>query len=115
MQRTRRWRSGLQSRIRGAGSLIWNVRRFAPPRSCRWTSPGGWAYVPAADMQIELEQEADGRWLTEVPELPGVMAYGRTKEEALAKAKALALRVMADRLEHGEPIPELTDVFSVAA
>ncbi len=66
-------------------------------------------------MQIELEQEADGRWLTEVPELPGVMAYGRTKEEALAKAKALALRVMADRLEHGEPIPELTDVFSVAA
>ncbi len=66
-------------------------------------------------MRIELEREEDGRWLTEIPELPGVMAYGHTQEEALAKVKALALRVMADRLEHGEAIPELVDVFSVAA
>jgi len=66
-------------------------------------------------MRIELEREEGGRWLTEIPELPGVMAYGRTEEEALAKVKALALRVMADRLEHGEAIPELVDVFSVAA
>ena len=66
-------------------------------------------------MTIELDREEDGRWLTEIPELPGVMAYGHSQEEALAKVKALALRVMADRLEHGEKIPELADVFSVAA
>ncbi len=67
------------------------------------------------DMTIELDREEDGRWLTEIPELPGVMAYGSSQEEALAKVKALALRVMADRLEHGEATPELVDVFSVAA
>ena len=66
-------------------------------------------------MQIEIEQEEDGRWLTEIPDLPGVMAYGQTQAEAVAKVKALALRVMADRLEHGEVIPELVDVFSVPA
>lgn len=51
---------------------------------------------------IQNEQEADGRWLAEVPELPGVMAYGSTAEEAMSKAEVLALRVIADRLEHGE-------------
>jgi len=66
-------------------------------------------------MTIELDREEDGRWLTEIPELPGVMAYGQTREESVARVKALALRVMADRLEHGETIPELMDVFSVAA
>ncbi len=66
-------------------------------------------------MTIELDQEEDGRWLTEIPALPGVMANGQTREEAVARVKALALRVMADRLEHGETIPELIDVFSVAA
>jgi predicted RNase H-like HicB family nuclease len=60
-------------------------------------------------MQIEIEREEDGRWLTEIPELPGVMAYGQTQKEAVAKVKALALRVMADRLEHGEAIPVLGD------
>ena len=49
-----------------------------------------------------LEQEADGRWLAEVVELPGVLAYGASRDEALARAEALALRVIADRLEHGE-------------
>ncbi len=66
-------------------------------------------------MQIEIEQEADGRWLTEIPDLPGVMVYGATRDEAVARVKALALRVLADRLEHGETIPELMQVFSVAA
>ena len=66
-------------------------------------------------MTIELDREEDGRWLTEIPELPGVTAHGKTREEAVARVKALALRVMADRLEHGEAIPELVDVFSVAA
>jgi predicted RNase H-like HicB family nuclease len=69
----------------------------------------------ARGMKIELDREDDGRWLTEIPELPGVMAYGETQAEAVARVKALALRVMADRLEHGEAIPELVHVFSVAA
>lgn len=56
---------------------------------------------------IEHEQEEDGRWLAEVPELPGVLAYGATADDAMAKAEVLALRVLAERLEHGEsqPIP----------
>ncbi len=62
-------------------------------------------------MRIELDREEDGHWLTAIPELPGVMACGQTRDEALAKVKALALRVMADCLEHGETIPELVDVF----
>jgi len=66
-------------------------------------------------MQFEIEQEEDGRWLTEIPDLPGVMVYGATRDEAVARVKALALRVLADRLEHGETIPELVQVFSVAA
>jgi len=72
---------------------------------------GLWCLV----MQIEIEREDDGRWLAEIPDLPGVMVYGQTQAEAVSKAKALALRVMADRLEHGEAIPELTEVFSVPA
>jgi predicted RNase H-like HicB family nuclease len=66
-------------------------------------------------MRIEIEQEEDGRWLTEIPDLPGVMVYGATRDEAVARVKALALRVLADRLEHGETVPELVEVFSVAA
>lgn len=54
--------------------------------------------------RIELEQETDGRWLAEVPELPGVLAYGASADEAMAKAEALALRVLADRLEQGETV-----------
>lgn len=54
---------------------------------------------------IEHEQESDGRWLAEVPELPGVLAYGATSQEAISKAEVLALRVIADRLEHGESRP----------
>jgi len=66
-------------------------------------------------MKIEIEREDDGRWIAEVPELPGVMGYGQTREEALAKVEALALRTLADRLEHGEEIPELTELFAVPA
>lgn len=51
---------------------------------------------------IECEREDDGRWIAEVPDLPGVMAYGSTAEEAQAKAQVLALRVLAERIEHGE-------------
>lgn len=66
-------------------------------------------------MNIEIEREEDGRWIAEVPDLPGVMAYGQSKKEAVSKVKALALRVLADRLEHGEEIPELRGVFAVPA
>jgi predicted RNase H-like HicB family nuclease len=63
-------------------------------------------------MKIEIEREADGRWIAEIPELPGVMAYGDSRNEAISKAEALALRVLADRLEHGEVIPELRTVIA---
>jgi predicted RNase H-like HicB family nuclease len=53
-------------------------------------------------LRVEFDREDDGRWIAEVPELPGVMAYGLTQTEALAAVEALALRVLADRLEHGE-------------
>jgi predicted RNase H-like HicB family nuclease len=66
-------------------------------------------------LTIDLEQEEDGRWLSEVPELPGVLAYAQTREDAIARVQVLALRVLADRLEHGEPVPALGDVFSIAA
>ncbi|GAB6068535.1 hypothetical protein JCM13664_18550 [Methylothermus subterraneus] len=62
---------------------------------------------------IELEQ--DGRWIAEVPELPGVMVYGKNRREAIAKAEALALRVLADRIEHGEEIPALDGIFQEVA
>ena len=66
-------------------------------------------------MKIEVDREKDGRWIAEVPELPGVMVYARTRAQALAKVEALALRVIADRLDHGESIPELRDLFAVPA
>ena len=53
---------------------------------------------------IECEQEDDGRWIAEVLELPGVLAYGQTVEEAIAKVQALALRALAEQLEHGESL-----------
>ncbi|MCH7614405.1 MAG: type II toxin-antitoxin system HicB family antitoxin [Nitrospirales bacterium] len=69
-----------------------------------------------SQFKIELEQEEDGRWIGEVPSLPGVMAYGSNRGEALAAVQALALRVLADQLEHGEAFPDqLLNVSFVAA
>ena len=65
--------------------------------------------------KVELEQEQDGRWIAEVVELPGVMAYGSTPDEARARIQALALRVVADRLEHGEAGPDLVSISFAAA
>jgi predicted RNase H-like HicB family nuclease len=59
-------------------------------------------------LSLDLEQEGDGRWLAEVPELPGVMSYGQTRQEAIERVQVLTLRVLAERLEHGESVPELT-------
>ena len=57
-------------------------------------------------LKVEIEQEEDGRWIAEVVDLPGVLAYGKTADEAKAKVQALALRVIADRLEQGEAGPD---------
>lgn len=64
---------------------------------------------------VELELEDDGRWIAEVVDLPGVMAYGTSRADALAKVEALALRVVADRMEHGEYSSESFGVSFVAA
>src|SRR3990172_9750341 len=56
--------------------------------------------------KVEVEQETDGRWIAEVPELPGVITYGASREEAVTRAQALSLRVLAERLEHGEDLPQ---------
>ena len=58
------------------------------------------------NLSIELEQEDDGRWIAEIDELSGVLVYGETREEAIRNVKALALRVIADRLENGESLPQ---------
>ena len=67
------------------------------------------------NLRIEIEQETDGRWIAEVRDLPGVMAYGPTRDAATASVKALALRVLADRLEQGEVGPEFLNVSFQAA
>ena len=64
---------------------------------------------------VEIEREEDGRWLAEVPELPGALAYGGTAEEARARVQALALRIVADRLEHGEAGPDPLSISFAAA
>ncbi len=65
-------------------------------------------------LRIEFDHEDDGRWMAEIPALPGVMAYGASQKEAQAKVEALALRTLADRLEHGETVPELGELFVAA-
>lgn len=64
-------------------------------------------------LTIEVEKEEDGRWLAEVPDIPGVLAYGETREEAIERVQALSLRVLADRLDHREPVPQMNSVFAV--
>jgi len=66
-------------------------------------------------LKIELDQEEDGRWIADVIDIPGAMAYGATAEQAKAKAQAIALRVLADRLEHGETTSELSNISFAAA
>jgi predicted RNase H-like HicB family nuclease len=64
---------------------------------------------------VEVEREVDGRWIAEVTDFPGALAYGDSRESAVANAEALALRIIADRLEHGEALPSLDKVFTVNA
>ena len=66
-------------------------------------------------MRVETEREEDGRWIAEVSAMRGALAYGATRDEAVAKVEALVLRAIADKLEHGEQAPEVDHVFTVAA
>lgn len=71
--------------------------------------------IPAANrpvMRVDVEQEQDGRWLAEVSALPGAMAYGSTKQKAVARVEALVLRILADKVEHGEVAPRLAHGFA---
>ncbi len=65
--------------------------------------------------RIDTEQEEDGRWIAEILDIPGVLAYGSSREEAIVRVQTLALRVLADRIEHGENVPSISDVFAVLA
>jgi predicted RNase H-like HicB family nuclease len=66
-------------------------------------------------MKIEVEVEEDGRYIAEVPDIPGALVYGATAKEAILKVEALALRILADRIESGEESPQLKEVFSISA
>jgi len=66
-------------------------------------------------LSLEVEQEQDGRWIAEVPDLPGVLAYGASRQQAIANAEALAFRVLAERIENGEPVPQIPMMFAVAS
>lgn len=67
------------------------------------------------NLTIETEREDDGRWIAEVPQLPGVLAYGNSEDEATSKAEVLALRVLAEQLEQGEAKPQHINIAIVAA
>jgi predicted RNase H-like HicB family nuclease len=64
-------------------------------------------------LNIKTGREEGGRWIAEIPDLPGVMVYGANRQEAIERVRVLALRVLADRLEQGEDVPELDQVFAV--
>lgn len=66
-------------------------------------------------MKVEVEQEEDGRFIAEVPAIPGALAYGQSQEAAVMAVEALVLRILADRLENGEASPELGEVFTIGA
>jgi predicted RNase H-like HicB family nuclease len=93
------------------------VRRLLLARLCSLTGRRLYARFPRGtlNLSIEMEREEDGRWIAEVADLPGVLAYGARHEEALARVEALALRVLAERLEHGEQAPESFAVTFLAA
>src|SRR5713226_6468892 len=84
-----------------------NVQRLLDSRP-------GW-YSTSVIFSIEIEREDDGRWLAEVPALAGVMCYGADRDEAVARVQALALRVIAERLEHRETPAEFLNVTFQAA
>ena len=90
--------------------------KFRRPPPLDWRALNDRWYNPnAMKLMLEVEREEDGRWLAEVPDLPGVLAYGSSRQQAIANAEALAFRVLAERLENGEPIPQIPMMFAVAS
>jgi predicted RNase H-like HicB family nuclease len=71
-----------------------------------WEMPAKRPKAMTTRLKVEFDREVDGRWIADIPALPGVMVYGRTRRQALTAVEALALRVIADRLEHGEAVPK---------
>ena len=67
--------------------------------------------APATSLAVEFDREDDGRWIAEIPKLPGVMVYGATKNEALRCLYAVALRTLADRVEHGTALASVSRLF----
>jgi predicted RNase H-like HicB family nuclease len=64
-------------------------------------------------LSIEIDWEEEGRWIAEIPDIPGVMVYGMSRQDAISKVKVLALRVIAERIEYGEPVVDLESIFPV--
>src|SRR6266508_3684783 len=93
---------------RGSGCSGARIEPAAPRTRC-YTSG-----MDTPRLVVQFEHEEDGRWIAEVLGIPGALVYGQTRAEALAKAQALALRVLADRLEHGESVPEVSGLFDAA-
>jgi len=91
----------------GSGDLCCGA--MEPQTAGRWDEEGQMQF------SIDTEQEDDGRWIVEVRELPGVLTYGASREAAIAHAQALALRVIAERLEHGEEAPMFLSITFAAA
>lgn len=103
--------------LAGVSGLRGPAGRISPVRPCVGDRIGRMWYrlrMAGQKFVVEIEREADGRWIAEVLALPGAMAYGASRDEALAKAEVLALRVLADRLEHGEAIPAIDGLFEAA-
>lgn len=65
-------------------------------------------------LEVDIDREEDGRWIAEIGELPGTLAYGSSREEAISRVEALALRVLAERIEAGEDVPAAASLFSIA-
>ena len=96
------------SLYRGYRARLPAARRQLVGQTARW-------YIDFVTFTIELDREDDGRWLAEVPDLPGVLCYGQDRDEAVARVQALALRVIAERLEHREAPAEFLNVTFQAA
>jgi predicted RNase H-like HicB family nuclease len=91
------------------------MERFPPPTACAIIQTMSNAKRGTFNLHLKLYRETDRRWLADIPALPGVTAYGRTRKQAMAAAQALALRLLGDRLEHGEAVPGDMMVSFVAA
>ena len=83
------------------GDTHFGMRRGGGGAAAR-TAPDRWGYIGSVDLSIEIDREDDGRWIAEALELPGVMTYGSTREEAISNTEKLAIEVIADRITHGE-------------